>query len=64
MHLSDRGVDEPGIRTPVPERLLECIGGEFGFQVVALYPVGDSAAGQVDDGGQVEPAVARGHIGE
>jgi len=38
--------------------------GQFGAQVIGHGVAGDPAGGDVDDGGQVEPALAGGDVGD
>jgi hypothetical protein len=40
----------------------EGVGGQFGAQVIGHGVAGDPAGGNVDDGGQVEPALAGGDV--
>lgn len=42
----------------------ECIGDQIGPQVISRRPADHATGGDVDDGGQVEPALLRGDVGD
>ena len=56
--------DEALLGAAVGEGHLEGILDQFGAHVVGQSPADDPARGQVDDGGQVGPALPRGDIGD
>lgn len=57
-------MDEAERRLAAGDRHPERVEGELGFQVVAHRPTDDSAAEDVDDAGEKQPALVCRHVGD
>src|SRR6266545_3255548 len=56
--------DQPGVRSTMCKRHLQCVGDELGAQVVGHRPADDPAAVEVLDGDEVEPALPGAQVGD